>query len=131
MDKTNPSYGRVRFDLGHRAILLAQVSIAPDYYGTVGGAELRAGIGDPLYGKPSTYPLASATGQSQCFNYDGSTPILASPGSYLAQFTLIFRYHNLHEMNERPTEITDWSRLRSTTLDTPVILGFHWLMSGV
>ena len=123
VDKTNPSYGEGALRLGYRDILSMQVSIAPDYYGT--------GSTVPSYELELSYPLAETIDVSAGIGYQASRNALNYDGVYsnigiawfiLPNLTLDIRYHNLHEMNERPHGNYGLEPLAQYHLDTPVIL---------
>jgi uncharacterized protein (TIGR02001 family) len=123
VQNTNASYAEAAVRLAYRDIVSMQVNIAPDYYGT--------GSTVPSYEIGLSCPLSDVVEVSGGIGYQASRDALDYDGLYsnvgvawfiLPNLTLDIRYHNLHEMNERPHENYGPEPLAQYHLDTPVIL---------
>ena len=122
VNNVNASYAEGALRLAYRDIGSVQVNIAPDYYGT--------GSTVPSYEMELRYPLSEIIEVSGGLGYQASRNALNYDGVYanvgiawfiLPYLTLDLRYHNLHEMNERPYESNATEPLAAYHLDTPVV----------
>jgi uncharacterized protein (TIGR02001 family) len=119
----NASYGEGALRLDYRDLGSVQVNISPDYYGT--GATVLA------YESELRYPLSDTIEVSGGLGYQASRNALNHDDLYsnvgiawfiLPNLTLDLRYHDLHEMNERPYGHYESDPLYGYHLDTPVTL---------
>lgn len=122
VNNVNANYGEGAARLAYRDIGSLQVSIAPDYYGT--------GEAVPSCEVELRYPLSDTIEVSGGLGYQASRAALNYDNIYsnfgiswflLPRLTLDLRYHDLHEMNERPHDDPAAEPLSAYHLDTPVI----------
>ena len=123
VNDVNASYWEGTLRLAYRDIVSVQANVAPDYYGT--GSTVLS------YEIEFHYPLSQDIEVSGGLGYQASRNALNYDGVYsnvgiawfvLPYLTFDLRYHNLHEMNERPYENYATEPLGEYHLDTPVIL---------